>query len=344
MINPPKLRGRQISPSDVVVSTGARLHFGLLDTAAPFGGVGVMVEQPVTTVALQRAEGFQCEGCAVRRVEAIVQRLRRRLDCNSEFGVSINVAGQPPAHSGFGSGTQLSLAIAEGLCELIGYRPGWTQLWRDLAARGKRSAVGIHGYAFGGLIYESPSGDGGLNPVQQRIELPQAWSVGMFIPRGTLDLVSGDAESRIFAQLPPATPQQRSALQDVLHDQLLASAASADFEGFASAVTRYNRLSGLLFKKVQGGPYNGPAVSRLVHSLEQLGAKGVGQSSWGPGVFAWFRSRAEAEQFVQKIPEGVCHAQVTQVRNRPRIVSHEVKTSSDQRLQTISADSFEATD
>ena len=50
-----------------------------------------------------------------------------------------------------------------------------------------------------------------------------------------------------------------------------------------------NARAGDAFAAAQGGRYAAPAVTALVARLRGLGVKGVGQSSWGPTVFAVVR-------------------------------------------------------
>ena len=88
-------------------------------------------------------------------------------------------------------------------------------------------------------------------------------------------------------------------IEDILGDL---GDPEADFESFAAALHDYNRRSGELFAAVQAGPYNGAAVTDLVANLLARGARGVGQSSWGPTVFAWFPDREQAEGFVRNWP------------------------------------------
>ncbi|MEP3830402.1 MAG: beta-ribofuranosylaminobenzene 5'-phosphate synthase, partial [Rhodopirellula bahusiensis] len=73
----------------------------------------------------------------------------------------------------------------------------------------------------------------------------------------------------------------------------------SDFNVFADALTRYNRSSGELFASVQGGPYNGEATADLIERMIASGHRGVGQSSWGPGVFTWFDSEQAARRAAQ---------------------------------------------
>ncbi len=59
------------------ITTGSRLHFGLLDTVDPFGGVGVMIDQPVTEVVISPSGRFLCDDIAAPRIRAIAERVAR---------------------------------------------------------------------------------------------------------------------------------------------------------------------------------------------------------------------------------------------------------------------------
>ena len=303
----------------VTIRTGARLHFGLLDTAAPFGGAGVMIDQPATQVVVDPSASFQCDAAIADRTQLILERILKRLGLTRRPSCRILVPCRASAHAGLGSGTQLSLAIAEGLCRHLGWKMSESEIGCQLAARGKRSAVGVHGYFHGGLIHESSDRACQLNPVRQHVTLPTVWRVGFFVPRESASTVSGDLEAEKFARLASSAGRQRADLDRVLVEQLLPAADAGHFEAFATAVQTYNRLSGGLFAPVQGGPYNGPAVTALVQALRSAGATGVGQSSWGPGVFTWFASPESASRFMRRIPADLAaQGMITTVQNQPR--------------------------
>ena len=67
------------STANIEITTGARLHFGLLDTIAPFGGLGVMVTNPKTQISVSPADQFQCTGDGAERVFEIANRLKTSL-------------------------------------------------------------------------------------------------------------------------------------------------------------------------------------------------------------------------------------------------------------------------
>lgn len=304
--------------SRVTVHTGARLHLGLLDTVAPFGGLGVMVDQPQTIISVEPHNDFFAGPSVTRRATAIAQRCKQFTGQAEALQVSVRASESAPAHCGFGSGTQASLAIAEGICKLIGAAIDHETLAREIADRGKRSAVGVHGYFQGGLIYETSDGaNGGLNCVRERIELPSEWRVVLVRSRG-LSATFGEDERQQFLKLPRPNEATRNSLRRNIEAEILPAARQADFESFAVAVERYNHDSGLMFAPVQGGPYNGTAVAQAVQLLKSLGACSVGQTSWGPCVFAWLPSDEVARSLVERIDPNELLTQIVRPLNRGR--------------------------
>src|SRR5690349_16537987 len=94
------------------VTTGSRLHFGLLNPSASplprlFGRVGMMVTDPPLTVTVSRAQEWSATGPLALRALNIARQLQA-----PPFPCLVAVEGAPPEHSGLGSGTQLSLAVA----------------------------------------------------------------------------------------------------------------------------------------------------------------------------------------------------------------------------------------
>ncbi len=212
------------------------------------------------------------------------------------------------------------MAVAEGICRNLGIQVDSELLATRFAARGKRSAVGVHGYFQGGLIFEASSQVGPLNKIQQRVELPGQWCVAILCPTTQDEAVHGVEEAERFAQLAPADAILKRELMRIACEDLMPSAAAGDFETWSSAIQRYNRASGMLFAPIQGGPYNGPKVDALIQWLIDRGVGGVGQSSWGPGVFAWFESPEHAEPIIRRLPDGVELIALGRAKNDGRVI------------------------
>jgi predicted sugar kinase len=57
----------------------------------------------------------------------------------------------------------------------------------------------------------------------------------------------------------------------------------------------YNARAGEAFATVQGGRYAHAKIAEAVHFARNHGVQGVGQSSWGPAVFAVVGDDEQAE-------------------------------------------------
>jgi len=85
--------------------------------------------------------------------------------------------------------------------------------------------------------------------------------------------------------------------------QALPALAESDCERFGSAITEIQTLVGDHFAPVQGGRYCSQAVSEVLSWMPDLGATGVGQSSWGPTGFALFANETQAYQALRQARE-----------------------------------------
>lgn len=292
--------------SAIQITAPSRLHFGMLSFGQPgvrqFGGAGVMIAQPELRLTIAPAERLTIEGPLAERVTMFVERLARRAAWwPREACCRINVDAAPPEHAGLGSGTQLGMALALGLARFFGAPEQSAAELAQAAGRGKRSAIGAHGALRGGLLVESGKlAPDELAPLICRIELPEAWRFVLIIPAGEAGL-SGEAEQHAFDRLPPVPRQTTAELCRELVAELLPSAAVGDFDRFGESLYRYGRLAGGCFAARQGGVYARPAVERLVDRCRQLGVRGVGQSSWGPTVYALCPAQSAAEALVEQL-------------------------------------------
>ncbi|MDX1947102.1 MAG: hypothetical protein SFU86_17010 [Pirellulaceae bacterium] len=282
----------------------SRLHFGLWSLAGAegrqYGGVGAMVERPGLALAIRPADQFAAGGELAPRVLIFAQRWAEfhRLPLPN---CQIEVVSSPPEHAGLGTGTQLALAIAAGLnawCELPPQTP------RELAlsvGRGLRSAVGTYGFVLGGMIVEQGKLPGEpISPLDCRLDLPAEWRFVLARPTNLAGL-AGDEEAAAIDSLPAIAPEVTASLVAEVREHLVPAAATADFPAFAASLFRYGLRSGQCFSARQGGPYNGPVLTRLVDVIRELGGVGVGQSSWGPTLFVAQPRQAAAEEFVRRL-------------------------------------------
>jgi beta-RFAP synthase len=325
-----------LSAKRVDVISGSRLHFGLLwGTHGSVGGAGVMIERPAVWIRLSPSPRFEVRGPAADRAVETANRYFAAYSAMRGSGpglprLTIHILRMPPSHAGFGSGTQLALSIACGLDRYFQVSHEPLELAASIAGRGKRSAVGTHGFFRGGLITElgRPTQDS-LQPVgilSHHRTLPPAWRwLVMQFPEVTVG-VSGAAEQQRFEALHRIGPPDIDRWHRMLQLEMVPAVDRADVDDFGEAIYQFNRAVGEHFASVQGGLYGSHRAAACVDRLRAWGVRGVGQSSWGPTLFALCESpeasadlqariQAEAKRF------GSCFERVelssTATRNRP---------------------------
>lgn len=306
------------------VTAPSRLHFGLLALPAGgrdrwpgldggpglpvrhFGGVGLMVDRPGLTVRVEPAAGWQATGLLGGRALGVAQQMVESLPAGERRPFHVAVEAAPAEHTGLGVGTQLGLAVAKAVAVELGHAD-WPAA--ELAARigrGERSAIGVHGFAAGGLIVEGGKRPGeAVSPLVGRYPFPDDWAVVLVTPPGSADW-HGGRERQAFARLNdlgPA-PAETDALCRLVLMGMVPALLSADLDGFGEAVHEFNARVGDVFAPAQGGRYASPAVAAAVARLRARGVRGVGQSSWGSTVFAIVR-RAAAAALAQEMAPAV---------------------------------------
>lgn len=286
----------------VFVTAPGRLHFGLFSFhsrgAYDFGGVGVMVDRPQTRIRVRPSRRFTTVGPQQDRMRRCVARAVRAWGLDGPPSCCVELVDAPRPHIGLGSGTQLSLSIVAGLNAFLGRPPLDAASLARVANRGLRSAVGTHGFLSGGLILDRGKRNASdLGTLACRVPLPDAWRFVLVLPRDGEGL-SGAAERQAFERLPAVPPATTERLVALADEALIPTAAAGDFLAFGEALYEYGRLAGQCFAACQGGPFASPRLARLVQWIRRHGVRGVGQSSWGPAIFALLPERQAAETFV----------------------------------------------
>lgn len=289
----------------VCVTAPSRLHFGMFSFGRAgvrqFGGVGAMIDAPVLELRISPSECFQAQGVLADNVASVVERLCAAGWFDAPPSCLVRVESAPPRHVGLGSGTQLALAVAAGLCAYLGRASPDVETLARATMRGRRSAIGLHGFARGGLLVESGKlGGGEISPLAARVELPASWRFVLLRPRGEEGL-SGEAERRAFQRLPPVPVERTERLMFLAHEELLPAAAAGDFPRFSAALYEFNREAGWCFAAQQGGPFASARVRHIVDEVRALGAGGAAQSSWGPTVAVVLPDLAAAHALISRL-------------------------------------------
>ena len=283
----------------VQVTTSARLHLGFLDLAGDlgrrFGSIGLAIDGFETRLELREALSFEVLGEERERAAQIARRIAETLGLDTRKKLIISNA--IPAHAGLGSGTQLALAIAAAFRRLAGL-PLDARNDARLLDRGARSGVGVALFERGGLAVDAGRGPNTeVPPAVAWMNLPRDWRILLILdPR--VEGAHDEEERQAFAGLPRFSADAASEICRCTLMQVLPGAAETDLEAFGDGVARIQEILGDHFAPVQGGGRFGSApVGRVAARLKALGARGIGQSSWGPSGFA-FASDPDHAQFL----------------------------------------------
>ncbi|MGA3302594.1 MAG: beta-ribofuranosylaminobenzene 5'-phosphate synthase family protein [Methylovirgula sp.] len=300
-------------PTLVTVETSARLHLGFLDlngeSGRKFGSIGLALDQPRTRLSIRRSPALAIEGPESDRVAGHLNLLRNRLGLAQDYRIVIEEA--VPAHAGLGSGTQLALAVAAGVRRLDSL-PLEIDSDSLLLQRGARSGIGAALFSRGGFVVDGGHGHAkSLPPVVASLPFPEDWRI-ILVMDGETKGVHGDAEREAFAKL-PLFPESEAAR--ICHSVLmgaLPALVERDLVTFGRAIADIQMRLGDYFAPAQGGArYTSAKVAAVMDRLERLGAKGVGQSSWGPTGFAFVENEKEAKRLIGLIQENSPQANPT---------------------------------
>ncbi|MDG1893562.1 MAG: hypothetical protein P8J37_01505 [Fuerstiella sp.] len=295
----------------VVVTTGARLHFGLLcgapDSGWHYGGVGMMVDQPAWKIQVSgkplTGEDFVHADAATRqRVQTVLARFRQVVDDLSAVECIVHSAA--PFHSGLGAGTQFTLALGTALLVLSGKpRPDDISGFASALDRSRRSAVGTYGFDRGGFVIDhGVPQKATASRVFDRVRFPDAWRMVMLSPQTAAGL-SGDTEETFFGRQDFLADDAVSRIGQVIEADIADSLRGEEFHRFRDALESYGHLAGEYYAAAQGGVFSDRQMEQLVHELKLQRITGAVQSSWGPTVCI----PAESEQAAEKIRKAAQH-------------------------------------
>jgi beta-ribofuranosylaminobenzene 5'-phosphate synthase len=319
----------------IIITTGARLHCGFFahrPPAAPkttgasqasagnllahsnFGGIGMMIDAPAFVVAASKSDGDRVASLTMTRdddaartvsiVTRLVAQYRRTCPLDRQPPpCSIEVRRMIPFHSGLGSGTQLAMAVAQALALMAGDGQADAPSLARRVARGKRSAIGIHGFGRGGFLV-----DGGkrteneIGRLVARADVPDEWRWLLVTPPDSSGTgLSGEEEVNALARLPemPLSLTERLCRLTVL--EMIPALGRSDCDWFGEALFQFGRSVGKYFRPVQGGQYADPRMADLVEWLRCSGIRGVAQTSWGPTIAICCANLESAESLKTQI-------------------------------------------
>ena len=245
-----------------------------------------MVKDPGLALSIEPAAAWSASGPCADRALAFAKTCCDGLGILETFAITVDRC--PVEHIGLGTGTQLGLAVARAITLACGQSAMSVTDLAKLVGRGRRSALGIHGFAQGGFLVEAGKRDPhAIAPLVARLPFPDDWRVLLVVPHG-LQGAHGGKELEAFdalGRLQPGLAATDNLCRLVLLG-MLPAIVERDLEAFGAALHDFNRRAGEMFRPWQGDIYSHPEVAKVIRLLRSAGVKGVGHSSWGPAVFA----------------------------------------------------------
>jgi len=269
----------------VIIESPSRLHFGIVNLNNP-------------TYPL-----YKCAGCAICEKKLVAEfkendeihlinfsrkEIEERLKLYAKKfkkKISFRIIEEIPSHIGLGSTTQLCLSFAYA-CHKINnmYFDPYKEA-KELGI-GKISGIGIAAFISGGFIIDSGKIED-VPKIEFRHDFPKEW---VFVTARDQEMTKGlteDIEYKLINRIKP-TPKERIDEMYSLLFSMKDSIKEEDIEKFGSSLTKFQYLVGLNFKETQGGIFTSQKIEKLIEFLLKNGAKGAGQSSWGPTVYGLF--------------------------------------------------------
>jgi len=282
----------------VRVRTPSRLHFSMVDLRGDlgriFGSVGVALDWPNIVLEAEPSTRLTVTGFRAERAREYAGKVLR--ESGVAGGAKVEVVSDMPEHSGFGSGTQLALAVGAAISEVyeLDYSPESLAIMLD---RSQRSGVGTYAFKHGGFIVDAGHKvgvTGDLPPLIFRHDFPEDWLFVIGLPDSAQGS-SGKLEVDAFRNLEPPPAVLAGDVSRIILMQMIPALLEGDAESFGAAMTSLDLKFGEHWREVQGGLYSSPIIEEGVDFLLQAGALGAGQSSWGPAFYGLVKGEGRAE-------------------------------------------------
>lgn len=275
------------------------------------GSLGLSIEKPRVELTAWLSDEIKVYGKETARTGAIARHFLTKI--GSKEKVSISVEETIPEHVGFGSQTQLSLAVAASISRLLGLGLSAFELAR-IMGRGGTSGVGVAAFDGGGLILDgghsfgrkkekesflpSSASDAPPAKILARYDFPEDWGFILATPT-TGKGVFGHRETEIFREICPVPGNEVAAIARIILMKLLPSLLDRDIDAFGSGLSELQSLG--LAKTAKRLMH--PATEKCIEALLRGGAYGAGQSSFGPTAYGLVMRDDAREPLVSTLTE-----------------------------------------
>jgi len=291
---------------EVTVRTPSRLQFGIVDMRGDLGrihvSVGVAIESPHLILKASPASELSARGQRAERIMKYATEILR--DSEIEGGVEFTLISDVPEHVGFGSGTQLALAVGAALSKLYDLNLGVEEIAAKLN-RSRISGIGTHAFKRGGFIVDGghhTERPDGVPPLIFRSDVPDGWFFVIGVPEINQG-ISGMNEREAFRELKLPPEELVGEVSRMVLVKMIPAILEHDIKSFGEAMTALDYKFGEYWIDVQGGRFSHPVIEQGVDFLLEAGAYGVGQSSWGPAFYGLVKGEMQAREITESLGE-----------------------------------------
>lgn len=293
----------------MIIKSPSRLHMSLIDLSGAYGridgGIGLTLNDPNFILFGEPSEkGIQIEFSEDitndRTIEECTTKItdaaNKIIDYyNVEDGFYFKVKKAYVPHSGLGSGTQISLSAAKLISEYNDYHADSLKL-STIIGRGGTSGIGTFAFDNGGFIVDAgrnmdekdsflPSSASNVRPplLLGRYDFPEDWEILIVILNGA-DAVSGNKEVNIFQDYCPLPKNEVMEVSHLIFMNMIPFLFEKNLSAFGKSIDKIQNLG---FKKVEVSLQT-DKIKNLMNKMREVGAYGVGMSSFGPTVYTIF--------------------------------------------------------
>jgi beta-RFAP synthase len=291
---------------ETIISTPARLHFGIIDMRGDlgrmYGSVGVAIREPRLIISATRSSTLKATGSRSNRVLEFAKIILN--DAGISEGVDFHVRKDIPEHKGFGSGTQLALAVGSSISRLYDLNLNVANIIMKLS-RSKVSGIGAQTFQHGGFIVDGGRRVNKLDsapPLVFHSDVPLNWRFVIGIPEIN-QAMSGEMEKKAFKTFEPPSQERVGEVARIVLMKMIPSIIEKDIVAFGESMTDLDFKFGEYWIKVQGGRFSHPIIEAGVNHLLKSGSYGVGQSSWGPAFYGLADGEKHARELTENLYE-----------------------------------------
>lgn len=260
----------------------------------------MMVKSPRLVLEVEESSNTQVTGTRSTRAEEIIDEILSLKQVES--GVSVKIIEDIPEHMGFGSGTQLSIALGTALNRIFDLGLTYEEIVIGLG-RSRRSGIGSLGFIHGGFIVDgghSIKDPNHIPPMIHHSDIPENWQFLICVPDINTGF-SGQKETNAFKDVGLPSVDLIGEVSRLVLMQMIPSVMEQDIEAFGESITKLDILFGNHWAPVQGGTYSHPRIEECVNKLLELGAYGAGQSSWGPAIYGLVEGEHQAKVLAEEM-------------------------------------------